>query len=186
MAHSIELIFDDATDAALRRDWTALAEAGLPSQARHRSPTNRPHVTVAVSERISAAVDDDLTEPARSLPMPCRIGAVMVFGRRSLTVVRLVIPTESLLRLHRDVHERSVGRQDPGPFPHALPGQWTPHVTVCRRLPPSDLPAALEVLGADDVAGTFAALRRWDGDARIDTVIGVGRPPGGHPVGEQP
>jgi 2'-5' RNA ligase len=173
VAHSIELIFDDATDAALRRDWTALAEAGLPSQARHRSPTNRPHVTLAVSERISAAVDEELTEAARSLPMPCRIGAVVVFGRRSLTVVRLVIPSESLLRLHRDVHERSVGHQDPGPFPHALPGQWTPHVTVCRRLPPGDLPAALEVLGADDVAGTFAALRRWDGDARIDTVIGV-------------
>jgi 2'-5' RNA ligase len=173
VAHSIELIFDDATDDALRRDWTALAEAGLPSQARHRSPTNRPHVTLAVSERISTAVDEELTQAARSLPMPCHIGAVMVFGRRSLTVVRLVIPSESLLRLHRDVHERSVGHQHPGPFPHALPGQWTPHVTVCRRLPPGDLPAALAVLGADDVAGTFAALRRWDGDARIDTVIGV-------------
>lgn len=116
MAHSIELIFDEATDDALRRDWTALAEAGLPSQARHRSPTNRPHVTLAVSERISASVDGELAEAARSLPMPCRIGAVMVFGRRSLTVVRLVIPSEPCCGCIGTC-ERSIGHQDPGPFP---------------------------------------------------------------------
>lgn len=45
------------TDAIIRGEWAALADAGLPSQARHRSPTNLPHVTLSVADRIDAAVD---------------------------------------------------------------------------------------------------------------------------------
>lgn len=172
MAHSIELLFDEATEAAVRRDWTALAQAGLPSQGRHRSPTNRPHVTLAVSNHIDPAVDAQLTEPAHLLPLSCRIGAVMVFGRTTLTLVRLIVPSAALLDLHGRVAAASAPHQTPGPFAHSEPGQWTPHVTLCRRLSARDLPAALEVMGADDLDGTFAALRRWDGDARVDTVIG--------------
>ena len=52
MAHSVELLFDQSTDAAIRRQWAALADAGLPSQANHPSPTNRPHVTLTVAQRI--------------------------------------------------------------------------------------------------------------------------------------
>ncbi len=171
-AHSIELLFDGVTEAAIRQDWTALADAGLPSQAHHRSPTNRPHVTVAVSDHIDAAVDDSLRRPAALLPLPCRIGAPMVFGHRSLTLVRLVVPSVALLRFHESVSALCAPHSSPGPFPHSLPGQWTPHVTLCRRLAPSDLPEALATIGAEDVTGAFGRLRRWDGDARVDTPIG--------------
>lgn len=172
MAHSIELLFDEATEAAVRRDWTALAQAGLPSQGRHPSPTNRPHVTLAVSNHIDPAVDAELTELAHRLPLSCRIGAAMVFGRTALTLVRLIVPSAALLDLHAGVAVISAPHQTPGPFAHSQPSHWTPHVTLCRRLPARDLPAALEVIGADDLDGTFAALRRWDGDARVDTPIG--------------
>lgn len=172
MAHSIELLFDDATEAAIRRDWTALAQAGLPSQGQHRSPTNRPHVTLTVSDHIDPLVDTELAEPAQLLPLNCRIGAVMVFGRATVTLVRLIVPSVALLDLHDRVAAVSAARQTPGPFAHSQPGQWTPHVTLCRRLSPRDLAAALEVIGADDLDGTFAGLRRWDGDARVDTLIG--------------
>lgn len=172
MAHSIELLFDDTTEAAVRRDWTALTEAGLPSQGHHRSLTNRPHVTLAVSNRIETAVDAELAEPARRLPLDCRIGAVMVFGHTTLVLVRLIVPSAALLDLHDRVTAVCAPHQTPDPFPHSQPGQWTPHVTLCRRLPSRDLPAALEVIGADDIDGTFAGLRRWDGDARVDTLIG--------------
>ena len=172
MAHSIELLFDEATETVVRRDWTALADAGLPSQGHHRSPTNRPHVTMAVSRRIDPAVDAQLLEPARLLPLDCRIGAVMVFGHATVSLVRLIVPSAALLELHGHVSAISAPHQTPGPYPHSQPGQWTPHVTLCRRLPARDLPAALKALGADDLVGTFAQLRRWDGDARVDTVIG--------------
>lgn len=171
MAHSVELLFDPEIDAFIRADWAALADAGLPSQARHRSPTNRPHVTLTVADRIDAAVDAALWEPARQFPLECRIGAPMIFGRTALTLVRLIVPAAGLLRLHESVDAICAPFMPDGPFPHARPGQWTPHVTLCRRLPPTDLAAALEVIGADDVVGTFAGLRRWDGDARVDTVI---------------
>lgn len=173
MAHSVELVFDAATDAAVRAEWDALAAAGLPSQARHTSATNRPHVTLVVSGRIDAGVDPLLAEPAATLPLPCRLGAPMVFGhRRSVTLVRLVVPDAALLALHRRVFDVTLPHQNAGPFPHAVPGGWTPHVTLCRRLPLDDLPAALRLLDdGDDVAGVFAGMRRWDGDAKVDTHI---------------
>ncbi|HZU48791.1 MAG TPA: 2'-5' RNA ligase family protein, partial [Mycobacterium sp.] len=52
MVHSIELIFDDGTEAAIRRIWNDLAAAGIPSQA----PASRPHATMAVAERIEPEV----------------------------------------------------------------------------------------------------------------------------------
>lgn len=44
MVHSIELVFDSDTEAAIRRIWAGLAAAGIPSQA----PASRPHVSLAV------------------------------------------------------------------------------------------------------------------------------------------
>jgi 2'-5' RNA ligase superfamily len=172
MVHSVELLVDPDTDAAIRRDWAALAEAGLPSQARHRSPTNRPHTTLAVSDRIDQAVDTDLAAVAGLLPLGCRIGAPMLFGRRTLTLVRLVVPSAELLRVHEAVDAICAPRMTPGPLPHSHPGQWTPHVTLCRRLAPADVATALDVIGAADVVGAFAGLRRWDGDARVEYPIG--------------
>ena len=49
MVHSIELVFDPGTEAAIRRVWDDLAGAGIPSQA----PASRPHVTLAVADRIA-------------------------------------------------------------------------------------------------------------------------------------
>lgn len=171
MAHSVELLFDQHTEAAIVRDWTALAEAGLHSQARHTSPTNRPHVTLTVAERIDPAVDAALWEPARQLPLECTIGAPMIFGRTALTLVRLIVPAAGLLRLHESVNAICAPYLSSEAFQHVRPGRWTPHVTLCRRLAPWDLAAALEVIGADGIVGTFAGLRRWDGDARVDTLI---------------
>lgn len=172
VAHSLELLFDEATEATLRSEWTALAEVGLPSQAHNESPTNRPHVTLIAAERIDAASGEPLRGVAAGLPFDCRVGAPMVFGRGALTLVRLVVPSAALLRLHHTVADVSAPHVMPGPFSHTRPGWWTPHVTLCRRLSPADLPAALEVLCAGDVVGAFAGLRRWDGDARVDTLIG--------------
>ncbi len=44
--HALELVPDAAGDDAVRRDWQALRDAGLPSQLDHAVATNTPHVTV--------------------------------------------------------------------------------------------------------------------------------------------
>ncbi|RZT14341.1 2'-5' RNA ligase superfamily protein [Mycobacterium sp. BK558] len=170
MAHSVEVLFDAATEAALRDLWDALAAAGLPSQAGHTAPSNRPHVTLTVAEHIDASVDIALLPVLEHLPLPCVIGAPMLFGgSRTVTLVRLVVPSSELLALHEDVHRVCLPHMPKGPLPHADPGHWTPHVTLARRLAPDRLPAAMAVpdLGRD-VEGLITGLRHWDGNAKVE------------------
>lgn len=49
---SIELVFDDDTESAIRADWVRLAEAGLPSLASHTGASNRPHLTLAAGAEL--------------------------------------------------------------------------------------------------------------------------------------
>ena len=48
---------------------------------------------------------------------------------------------------------------------------WLPHVTLARRISRVDVPAALQVLGHEDVVLTLTALRRWDPEAGIVTTL---------------
>lgn len=84
MAHSIELLFDAASEATITGIWHNLAAAGLPSQLSVGSGTNRPHVTLIAAQHISAAVDAALRTLARELPLFCVVGAPVVFTRRTL------------------------------------------------------------------------------------------------------
>lgn len=171
MVHSIELLFDPETEAAIRRIWDDLARAGLPSQAAVKSPTNRPHVTLSVAESIAPAVDELLLGVAERLPLPCVVGAPLLFGSGKRSLARLAVPSAELILMQAEVALTSLEQMRPGPVEHTLPGAWTPHVTLCRRLAPTDVAAALDVIGPDDISGTFAGLRRWDGDARSEHPI---------------
>ncbi|MET0899127.1 MAG: 2'-5' RNA ligase family protein [Mycobacterium sp.] len=173
MAHSIELLFDDDTDAALRQVWDALADAGVPSQNRVASPTNRPHVTVVVADRLAPAVDTDLRALADRLPLPCLLGAPLVFGRGRLTLAHLVVPSAELLAFHRRVYDVCVPHLTPGPAPHSEPGSWTAHATLGRRLTPAQLGTAFAAVPAltGERRASFTGLRRWDGDERVEHVL---------------
>ncbi|HEU0192098.1 MAG TPA: 2'-5' RNA ligase family protein [Mycobacterium sp.] len=169
MVHSIELTFDRETEAAVRQLWDRLAEAGIPSQA----PAARPHVTLLVGEQISTDVDALLVPLCQRLPLPCIIGAPVLFGRGSAVLARLVVPTAELLALHAEVHRRCVSHLAPGPAPHCVPGEWTAHVTLARHVRGGELGRALRIAGRpSQIRGGFAGLRRWDGDKRVEHPIG--------------
>ncbi len=102
MVHSVELLFDDETDAAMRRIWDDLTDAGVRSLAGSTSPSNRPHVTLTVADHMDDAVDDALRPLLGMLPLPCTIGAPMLFGSGPFTLVRLVVPSAELLALQAD------------------------------------------------------------------------------------
>ena len=72
MTQSVELLLDEGLDALVRSDWDALAVAGLPSQGRHRSASNRPHVTLAAMKAVDAALEPQWS--ARSGASRCRSG----------------------------------------------------------------------------------------------------------------
>ena len=72
--HSVELTLDDDTDRRIRTEWATLADAGLPSQARHTGESNRPHITLALSETLSADVAARLATAVADLPIPVPVG----------------------------------------------------------------------------------------------------------------
>lgn len=172
MVHSVELIFDPDTDAAIRHIWDALTDSGVKSQASHKSPSNRPHVTLTVAERMNEAVDDALRPALQRLPLACTIGAPMIFGRGPFTLVRLIVPTAELLAFHAEVHGLCLPHMPAGPLPHADPGHWTAHVTLARRVPADQLGTALEVNAVSrDLTGSAVGLRHWDGNAKRESPI---------------
>jgi 2'-5' RNA ligase len=168
MVHSIELLFDHNTEAAIRRVWVDLAAAGIPSQA----PASRPHVTLAVAERITPDVDALLRPVTQQLPLECAVGAAVLFGRSNAVLARLIVPTAELLALHAEVHRICGKYVLPAPMPNSLPDHWTAHVTLARRVGGGQLGRALRIAGRpSEIRGTFAALRRWDGNKRAEHLI---------------
>ncbi|MGP4053385.1 2'-5' RNA ligase family protein [Mycobacterium sp. 4D054] len=170
MVHSVELLFDAGTEVAVREVWDELARNGVRSLSGHRSPTNRPHVTLTVATKIDAGADDALRPLLRAFPLSCVIGAPMVFGGgRTVTLVRLLVPSRELLGLHAEVHRVCLPHASEGVLPHSDPGRWTPHVTLARRVPVERLPAvfALRALSRD-IEATAVGLRRWNGDDRVE------------------
>jgi 2'-5' RNA ligase len=168
MVHSIELVFDHDTEAMIRRVWADLAGAGIPSQA----PASRPHVTLAVAERIDVDVDELLRPVSKRLPLVAAIGAPVLFGRANVVFARLVVPTTELLALHAEVHRLCVPHLVPAPMANSLPGQWTAHVTLARRVGGGQLGRALRIAGRpSQIDGSFAGLRRWDGNKHAEHLI---------------
>lgn len=177
MAHSVELIFDPAGDAAIRRIWQSLDSSGLPSQVHVRSATNRPHVTLVAARKIAAGVDEALRALTPALPLTCVIGAPVVFPGPRQTLARLIVPSSGLLALHEKVFGLCLPHIAGEPFAHCRPGHWTAHATVGRRFTATQIGAALALGDGGlhtDVAARLVGLRRWDGDNRVDHLL-VGR-----------
>ncbi len=172
MAHSVELLLDDRGETAIRQLWQALAAAGLPSQLRVQSETNRPHITLVAAERIAPAVDGRLAGLVDDFPLRAPLGAPLVFGGGRLTLARLVVASKTLLALHDEIY----GLCRPfvsGLFAHSRPGNWTPHVTLGRRFTPAEVGEALARVDGitADIEATVVGLRRWDGDARVERLV---------------
>jgi hypothetical protein len=164
--HHVDLVLDADADAAVREVWRRLDTEGRPSLAHHRSPSNRPHTTLGMSR---AWVDDDgragLGRALGALPLVCRVGAPVVFGRGPFVLAVLVVPSPGLISLHRTV----AGLLPPA-HEHLEPGAWTPHVTLANRLGVGQVGPALEVLVACSLPArvSFEAARHWDSVVRLD------------------
>lgn len=145
VAHAIEMYFDDRADAAVRRLWQRLADAGLPSLATRTHRRHRPHVSLAVAESLA---DADLA-PVRS---------VLTSGRPALSLYTLsgfpgtagvlflgATVTTELLAFHAQVHAALAG-QPIRHWAHYLPGSWIPHCALAEGLDRSEAGTAFGLL----------------------------------------
>lgn len=167
---SVELLLDPETERRVRAVWQALADAGLPSQARHLAPSNRPHLTLVAVGALPADADDLLPAQVGELPVAGTWGGVAEFGHGPWTVVRLVEPSAGM----RALQARVAGVCEVPDDGLTAPGRWTPHVTLARRVDADVLVRVRAVVAGatgqdsdrdgDPVLAT--GVRRWDGAAR--------------------
>ena len=87
-------------------------------------------------------------------------------------LARLVVPTAELLDVHAEVHRLSLPIVRPSPMANALPGQWTAHVTMARRVMPAQLGRAMRIVGKPtEIVGSVTGLHRWIGDKKQEFPI---------------
>lgn len=130
---TVELLLDEVSDARVRAAWQRLADAGLPSQARHRSPSNRPHLTLASCPELTPAIRWALQGLGAQLPLRVRCTGVVRFGQPSSVLAWAVDRDTVLQRLHRDIWETVRSDSGPGTLnPLHEPRRWRPHVTLGR------------------------------------------------------
>jgi 2'-5' RNA ligase len=161
--HALELVPDANLEAEVVAVWELLAAAGLPSQARHPHPTNRPHLTLAVADRLDDQLRAVLARELAGLPVPLRLDGLVVLGGRRRTVAWLVVPTAPLLELHRRVH--GVLGDAASASPLLRPDRWVPHVTLAARMTPEQAGAVVAAVGAPEALGAVPALSGTDGRA---------------------
>lgn len=155
MLHALELLPDAAGDAAVRRDWQALRDAGLPSQLDHAGPTNAPHLTLVAASDVEPASGRAAELVGGLLPVAVRAAGLLVLGGKRVTIARAVDAPDTLVSAVIAVRALVPGLHHQG---------WLPHLTLARRVDRADVQRAVDVLGHEDVVLTMATLRLWDPD----------------------
>ncbi|MET9561807.1 2'-5' RNA ligase family protein [Streptomyces tauricus] len=174
---TVELLPDATTERTVREVWRRLSEAGLPSQAAHRHPTNRPHLTLATADTLVPEVRVQLKHVLADLPVPLHLDGTVRFTGRTTVLAWAVRPDAALLHLHEAVWRAlrdapACGRLNPI---HA-PGRWKPHVTLARGRAvgcPGTEPLSAPPGGpADVLAGHWVSARTYDSAVRSATPLG--------------
>jgi 2'-5' RNA ligase len=157
MADALEMYFDDQADAAVRRLWQLLADAGMPSLATRTHRRHRPHVSLAVAESLTAA---DLA-PLRSVLIAhrptLRLYVLGKFpGSEGVLFLGVLVTTE-LLAFHAEVHAALAG-QRLQQWPYYQPGNWVPHCTLAEGMNQAEGATAFGLLhGYEPIAATVTA-----------------------------
>nr|WP_239146269.1 2'-5' RNA ligase family protein [Streptomyces sp. SID10815] len=156
---------DEAAELAVREAWRRLADAGLPSQARHRSPTNSPHLTLAACPELTAPIRWELAEAAALLPLPVRFTGVVRFERPTSVLAWALHLDAALAGLHRQVWEAVASDSPPETLnPFHDPTRWSPHITLGRTRRPGAFAGRRvpELLPAPPLPASLIRLRSYD------------------------
>jgi 2'-5' RNA ligase len=169
MAFAVCLLLDERADAAVRRLWRRLEDAGVPTLLTHTHGRHVPHLTYA---SLRSCEVDSVVEALAALPsqpaMTLHFDALGTF-RRSRCWLAPAVTTALTLRQHAVVS--AVAATGADLHRHYEPGVWLPHLTVAPRLHLTDLPTVAAAVY--DVLPLAATMNRA---VVIDTSTGRRHP----------
>jgi 2'-5' RNA ligase len=142
--YAVELSFDRATDAVVRRVWDELAREGVNDFMAGFGV--HPHISLAVFDELMVdEADPQIAEFARRLvPLPVTLSSIGVFAGDAGVVFFGAVVTDELLATHAEIHRRlkPLGR---GAWSYYDRGEWVPHCTLAMDLPADRIPHAVEI-----------------------------------------
>ena len=144
MAHALELLLDPDSEAEIKRVWNQLESEGLPTLATRTHRRHRPHVTLAVAERIEAIRLEDARDRLAASHLDVTLHSPAVFQRSGVLYLS-VVPTLALLRLHQQVHT-ALADSLVAPWSTYSVGAWVPHCTLAQGLTRDQLARGIDLL----------------------------------------
>jgi 2'-5' RNA ligase len=171
---SIEIYLDEHSERLIRSVWQQLDDAGMSSMARGQ---HTPHLTLAVAEaggeRLMHAADAARGELAGLVGAPMQLAGPGLFMHQRSVLYASVVPTRALLATQERV-ARSAEARGIALLPTALPRQWTPHVTLAKRLRSEHFGEALQLMQEVPwpIHATVRSIIHWDGTRReVSTIV---------------
>lgn len=178
MAHALEAFFDDAADAAVRRLWARLDDAGVPSLAVRSHRRHRPHVSFALGGSLPQATRDRLRAELSLLSLPeLWLYTLGTFPTAENVLMLAAVVDPELLAVHAAVHDMLAGTVR-APSAYLLPGYWVPHCTLAQGMADAQLVAGFAALHpVGPVRARITAIGVTDTrTGAVDLLLGACRP----------
>jgi 2'-5' RNA ligase len=144
MGHAVELLFDPATEAAIKGLWARLETVGVPSLASRTHRRHRPHISLSVAERIDTGQLQYARDCLTAAYLDVTLYAPAVFPRPGVLYLS-VVPTLALLQLHEEVHA-ALGASIVAPRDGYAVGAWMPHCTLAQDLTRTQLVHGIDLV----------------------------------------
>jgi 2'-5' RNA ligase len=144
MTQALEIFFDPDSEAAVRQLWARLEAAGLPSLAMRTHRRHRPHVSLAVAQRIDTTRLEKAHQCLAATHLDITLYSPAVFPRNGVLYLS-VVPTRALLRLHKEVHAALEGSLVESWRTYSVDA-WVPHCTLAQDFDPTQLARGVELL----------------------------------------
>jgi 2'-5' RNA ligase len=156
---TVELLGDDVLEHVVRDAWQRLHGAGLDSLARHRHPTNRPHLTLATAKEITPGAAALISGALTALPVDVRLDRLLFFRSRAGILAWAIDGGAALRSLQAEIWSALDGS---GRNPLHEPRSWTPHITLARNVRPEHEQLAARAVGAPTAHGQLSRARSYD------------------------
>ncbi|WP_221349610.1 2'-5' RNA ligase family protein [Streptomyces beigongshangae] len=175
---TVELLLERDLEHRVLDVWEQLAARGEPSRRNHGHPTNRPHLTLAAVDSLTAAAKDELRGRLGGPDCPAVLDGLVRFSGRTHVLAWRVRRVPELLAVHAAVHDVLLATGCEPDHPLLRPETWQPHITLGRsRRPAWNVPDdQLLPPGLRDgpVHGRFTGARTYDSRTRTVTSLSPG------------